>query len=137
MIRVQNNGQSIDYVQPRWTFYFVQTNFRSTSHFDRTCKLYTCMDLKLMTRKIKHILTSLHHYNFVETDTLFLEWLTFHSMGKWCVARFKLYLGCNQDGCLFYGFLPCLLFFRLGYVQKASRRVIKKQQKLREYEVMF
>lgn len=47
----------------------------------------------------------------VETDTLFLEWLTFCSMGKWCVAWFKLHLGCNQDGCLFYGFLLCLLFF--------------------------
>ena len=72
MIWAQNNGQStIDNVQLRWTFYFVQTNFRSTSHFDRTCKLYTCMALKLVTRKIKDILTSLHHYIFWSRHPVF------------------------------------------------------------------
>lgn len=89
------------------------------------------MDLKLVTRKLKRILTSLHHYIFIETDTLFLEWLTFRRMGKWCVTRFKLHFGCNQDSCLIYGFLPCPLF------SGASRCFIKEQQKLREEEVMF
>ena len=60
---------------------------------------------EISAKKNKTYLTSLHHYIFVETDTLFLEWLTFRSMGKWCVEWFKLHLGCNQDSCLIYGFL--------------------------------